>query len=259
MSLKITEVQGDDALSIGRIPMTCKEDDLKVPEPLQRNCFFYMMVGTPGSGKSNLVYSLISKRGFAYYRKFEMVVIFSASLHTLDKKLGLPPEQLIAGFDEYQLMGVLDRINTENKRALLIFDDVVASIKRGQMAFQRLVWNRRHQGKGISIMLVTQRMSAVPLELRSSVTGLFFFHTKNQTELEILRKEWMGGTREEFEQILKAVWKKKFDFLYMNLSGGEDKMIHRNFNLLVVEKSEESHQTEDVVDGFDRALESIAR
>lgn len=230
--MDVKEVQNQHGLNIEKIKMTCAENDLRVPPPLQQGCFFYIVVGMPGSGKSNLVYSLITKKGFAYNKQFEYVVIFSASLHTLDKKLGLPEDQLIGGFNEYKLQEVLDHINEEKLRALLIFDDVVASIKKGQEAFQRLVWNRRHQGKGVSIMLVSQRMNAIPLELRAACTGVFFFASKNMTELEILRKEFVGLPRDEFLEILRHVFQKKYDFLYLNLLMGEEEMVHRNFNLL---------------------------
>jgi len=237
--MKIKENAHEGNLKIDRIPMTCAEDDLKVPDPLQKNCFFYMIVGVPGSGKSNLVYSLISRKNFAYYRQFEYVVIFSASLHTLDKKLGLPQEQLIGGFDEAKLQKQLDIVKKQEHRALFIFDDVIASIKRGMPHFQKLIWNRRHQGKGISIMLVSQRLNAIPLEIRSASTGVFFFASKNNTELEILRKEFFGMKDPEFREILRNVFREKFDFLYLNLTAGEDKMIHRNFNLLEIERPDQ--------------------
>ena len=64
----------------------------------------------PGSGKSNLVYSLICKKGFAYNKKFEHVVIFSASFKTIDKKIKLPPEQMVDGLDMYKLKEVMEGI-----------------------------------------------------------------------------------------------------------------------------------------------------
>lgn len=234
---RIQEHEHTGNLKIEKIPMTNAENDLKVPDPLQKNCFFYMIVGVPGSGKSNLVYSLISRKNFAYYKQFEYVVIFSASLHTLDKKLGLPSEQLIAGFDENKLAEQLKVVNDGNHRALFIFDDVIASIKRGMKSFQKLIWNRRHQGKGISIMLVSQRLNAIPLEIRSAATALFSFATKNQHELEILRKEFFGLPDADFKEILKNVFKEKYDFLYLNLQAEDDKMVHRNFNQLEIEET----------------------
>lgn len=232
---RITEVPNKDKLEVQKIKMKCNDDDLKVPPPLQSGCFFYVVVGMPGSGKSNLVYSLITKGG-PYYKKFEFVCIFSASLKTLDKKLGLPKDQLIPELNEGVLAQVLDRIEREDLRALLIFDDVVSSIRRGMQGFRRLIWNRRHVGQGISIMLVSQRLNAIPLELRATATGLFFFYSSNQIELEILRKEFFGLKEEEFRKVLQAVFRKDYDFLHVNLLGGPDSMLYRNFNLLELQR-----------------------
>lgn len=43
----------------------------------------------------------------------------------------------------------------------------------------------------------------------------------------------------EFREILRNVFREKFDFLYLNLTAGEDKMIHRNFNLLEIERPDQ--------------------
>ena len=229
---RITELPNHNVGRVEKIKMKCNDNDLNVPEPLQSGCFFYIVVGMPGSGKSNLVYSLITKGG-PYYKKFEFVVIFSASLKTLDKKLGLPPDQLKTELSEESLAQVLQRIEAEDLRALLIFDDVVASITRGLPWFQKAVWNRRHIGQGISIMLVSQRLNAIPLELRVTATGLFMFRSSNELENDVVRKEFFGLKKEEdFRKVMEAVYKKKYDFLYFNLLGGFDSMLHRNFNKL---------------------------
>lgn len=236
---KIVEVPNKNDMEVGKIRMTCADSDLKVPEPLQDGCFFYCFVGMPGSGKSNLVYSLICKKGFAYNKKFEFVAIFSASLKTLDKKLKLPDEQLFNGLDMHKLHEVMNRIEKSDLRALLIFDDVVASITRGMPDFRRLIWNRRHLGKGTSIMLVSQRLTAIPLELRSTATGMFFFNSQNQLELEMLRREFSGLRDEEFRKVLRAVFQRPYDFMYINLAQGRAQ-IYRNFNLLDITTDEDS-------------------
>lgn len=235
---RIVEVPNEKGLQVGHIKMTCADNDLKVPPPLQDGCFFYCMVGMPGSGKSNLVYSLICKKGFAYNKKFEHVVIFSASFKTIDKKIKLPPEQMVDGLDMYKLKEVMDRIERGNLRALLIFDDVIASITRGMPLFRKLIWNRRHLGAGTSIMLVSQRLTAIPLELRSTATGMFFFASQNQLELEILRKEFSGLKEDEFRKVLRAVFQKPYDFLYIDLTKGRA-VLHRNFNELRITTDED--------------------
>lgn len=240
---RIEEVPHASGMKVGKIKMTCNDDDLKVMPPLQNGCFFYCLVGMPGSGKSNLVYSLICKKGFAYNKKFEFVAIFSASFKTLDKKIKLPDDQMISGLDMDKLQEVMDRIEDGGLRALLIFDDVIAHIRKGMPEFRKLIWNRRHLGAGTSIMLVSQRLNAIPLELRATATGMFMWASQNQLELEILRKEFSGLKEEEFRKVLRAVYQVPYDFMYIDMTHGRAD-IYRNFNLLKITTNEDERQAE---------------
>ena len=245
--MKIIETKNPNAVQIGKFPMTNNDDDLKVPEPLPRGAFLTLFVGTPGSGKSNLLYSLISTKKGPYYKKFDYVVIFSASFHTVDKKMGLPANQMVPQFDVFKLMEHLDIVNEQNLRALFVFDDVIASIKKGMTEFQRLIWNRRHQGKGISVFLVAQRLNAIPLEIRSAATNLIVFETQNQLELETLRREHSGLPHRDFKELTKAIWQKRYDFMFFDLAAPGGGRIFRNLDTEITVISDKLDKSVDHV------------
>ena len=85
------------------------------------------------SGKTNLWLNLIKRRRCFYYKQFHKIYIFSNSIHTINEKISLPPEQIIKGFSEDKLQQVIDDEEEEERnrdddeepsRVLMIFDDV---------------------------------------------------------------------------------------------------------------------------------------
>ena len=230
-------------MKVGRIKMSCDDDGLNVPYPLQRSNFFYIIAGAPGSGKTNLLLSLFTKRGKFYYKLFHKIYIFSNSLHTIKKRLDLPKSQLIHGFDEASLQKVLeseqkdfenlDDDETPNK-ILVIFDDVVSQIQKNMRGLLKLAYNRRHISGGLSMIITTQKLNKIPLELRTAASGIFFFDSKNRQEIDALWKEYVTLSREEFQKVLAFVFDKPHNFLYLNLELPASKMLFRNFNSLVI-------------------------
>ena len=203
--------------------------------------FFYIISGNPGSGKTNLWLNLISRRKWAYNRQFHKVYIFSNSLHTIKKKLKLPDEQLVHGFSPESLQEVLDAEQEEENeleegeepnRILMIFDDVVSSIKKNIDPMLKLIWNRRHIAGGCSVMLTTQKFNAVPLQLRCAASAVIFFRTRNKAEIDAVFREYIGLSREEFMKVLRFVFDERHNFLYINLELPGDKSLFKNFNQL---------------------------
>ena len=242
--MNITEVKNKHNMKGGKIKMTCDDNGLNVPPPLQRSNFFYVIAGAPGSGKTNLLLSLVSKRGKFYYKQFHKIYLFSNSMHTIKKRLDLPKDQLIHGFDEMSLQKVLEKEQHEfdnleedecPNKILVIFDDVVSQIQRNMKGLLKLAYNRRHISGGLSIILTTQKLNKVPLELRTAISGLFAFDSKNKQEMEALWKEYITLSRDEFQKVLKFVFDKPHNFLFLNLEMPASKMMFKNFDQLVVE------------------------
>ena len=95
-----------------------------------------------------------------------------------------------------------------------------------------LLYNRRHIGGGISVVLTTQKLTKVPLELRTVCSGLFFFNTRNKQEIETLYDEYVGFKKPQLKKVLDYVFDKSHNFLYLSFEKPHDEMYHKNFNEL---------------------------
>ena len=78
----IKEEENND-INISKFNFSCDDEDLTIPDPLPKKSFSLLITGRPGSGKTNLLLNLITKRGKCFNRKFDKVYIFSPSLATI--------------------------------------------------------------------------------------------------------------------------------------------------------------------------------
>jgi hypothetical protein len=62
--------------------------------------FSMYLIGQCGSGKTVFWLNMITIRNMFYYRKFDKVIIFSASFRTISREIKIPEDQKINGFDE---------------------------------------------------------------------------------------------------------------------------------------------------------------
>lgn len=232
--MQITEIENTGKVRLTGMDHKC--DDFEgmdqVPDPLHKS-FFYMFIAPPGGGKTTLALNLIKKRRRFYNQLFDQVHIFSGSLRTINEKLGLGEDRLHEGLELPELEKVVDNIDDE-ERALLVFDDVVASIERNMKPFLRIAYNRRHIGKGVSIMLLSQKLLKVPHELRCACNGVFLFRTSNMREINSMWEEYFPMPKDQFLQLLKYCWRGKHDFMFVKLDAVECKKYHRNFNQLLL-------------------------
>ena len=119
---------------------------------------------------------------------------------------------------------------------MIVFDDVVTQISKNMRVMLKLLYNRRHVGKGISVIMSSQKYNKIPLEIRTVATGLFFFETKNKSEIESLYEEYGNMKKADFLKLLAYVFDKKYNFLYMNLLNPVDSMYYKIFNKLSIEE-----------------------
>ena len=80
-----------------------------------------LFCGGPGSGKSSLIYDLLHNKNF-YKRFFDVIDIYSPSLHTFGKPFKIQEENLHSEFNLEEIEGILQDYDPEEKR-LIIFDD----------------------------------------------------------------------------------------------------------------------------------------
>ena len=73
----IKEEEYEKAINITKFNFTCDDLDETIPEPLPRGSFSMLITGKPGSGKTNLLLALLTKKGRAFNRKFDKVFVVS--------------------------------------------------------------------------------------------------------------------------------------------------------------------------------------
>ena len=191
--------------------------------------FALFLVGPPGSGKSTLFLNLINKKTKnTFYKKFHRVYIFSNSLHTITQKIKLPENRLFNGIDD--LEAVVDDIKGAEDRTLIILDDVISDIKDDKF-FKHLLYNRRHIGGGVSLMIISQVYNRLPLSLRKACSHLVFFNNSNKKELKSIFEDFIRCKEDVYESICDYIFDDKHNFLFLDV---DNKIFYKNFNLLTV-------------------------
>jgi len=227
---------------VERIAMKCDNVIPDVAPPLPNRSFFMLIVGGPGSGKTNLLLNLITKHGMFYNKKFHRVYLWSPSLHTAPQ-IDLPRSQKFSMLNTDEL-GVIEELQKErDENVLFIFDDMINFIEKGMQQFLTLCYNRRHlskQGKGCAcIIMTTQKYNKCPKELRTVASHVIMFNSKNRKEMMDFYEELIPTSRPAFMKVCKHIFDKPHQFLYLDLTKPSDEMFHHNFNPLCVKEMEE--------------------
>ena len=227
MECKIKEVKNDlYKISPIRMSNDASISNVHAPLPLFYN-FFMIVCGPPGSGKTCFMLNLINKKlKNTLYKKFDRVLLFSNSLHTIGEKIKLPEDRMFHGIE--QLQEVVEGLESENHRALIILDDVISDIKNNPF-FMKLLYNRRHIGGGVSIVIMTQIWNKLPLALRKVSTHVVLFNTSNKKEFQSIYDDFINIKRETFDEIIKYIFDDKHNFLFLDTV---NKIFYKNFNLL---------------------------
>jgi hypothetical protein len=237
MTLKITEYK-NKKLKIDPVKMKNDAVIKDIEPPLPNNYGFMMaIIGRPNAGKTNLWLNLINKKGHAFWKKFDKIFIFSGSFKTIGQKINLPDDRLKDGLDFDELEQVISEVDKTEDKVLFIFDDVVASLKKNIQIFLKLVYNRRHIGGSCSIMLISQVLNKVPLEIRKVFQTIVLFSTSNKKELDSIYDDVSQLPRDEFDQLVRHCFKGSHDFIVFDVTNNE---YYHNFNRLELSDKEKT-------------------
>ena len=125
---------------------------------------------------------------------------------------------------------------------MFIFDDVIADIRgkgKGQIEnlLQKIFFNRRHlagAGGSLSIIATSQTYNKIDPKLRKTASQLVFYENKQKKERESIFDEVILIPKQEYIDALRFIYDKKHNFMYIDTQLPENKMIHKNFNQLVI-------------------------
>ena len=235
----------DNPINISKFKFTCDDADDSIPKPLpQQGGFAMLIIGKPRSGKTNLLLNLTTKAHKNFNRKFDKVYLFSPSVNTMENDPFelLPDEQKFEVATQENLLGVLEEIKDTGEKVLMILDDCISDIRgKGKSEIEnllhRIFFNRRHlAGKGgsLSIIATSQTYNKIDPKLRKTASHLVFFENKNKKELDSIFEEVILIPKKEFYDVLRYIFDKKYQFMYVDTTLPDYKMIHKNFNQLEV-------------------------
>lgn len=204
--------------------------------PFPNYGFACLIAGAPSSGKTSLLMSQLLKPNTLFYKKFDIIHIFSPSLHTMKTKINLDPEFFHEEFDLEELGEIINYSKEKVKQGskeetLIIFDDVVADIidAKKLTEFNKLLLNRSHYK--ISICVLTQSYIKIPAYLRRNMSHFIQLYTKNKTELERIFEEHIFIPRKDFDKLADYIFQKPYDFMIIDKFNN----IYRNLNKIVLD------------------------
>ena len=217
------------SLDVSKIEPKFKIPEIPFNKPgLPKPPFRMLMVGPSGSGKSNLLLTLITNKSF--YKDYfkNRIHVFSRSITTdpIWTNLSLP---IIKGsYDSYypdalkQIIEEQEKIveaegKNKNNTKLIILDDCLSEIynragKPGEI--ETCFFRARHCN--VSLIVTAQSYYHLPKSLRINASCLVAFRLSNHTENRGLYNEH-GGRLEfpQWKQLMQHVWSEPYAFLYI--------------------------------------------
>tara|TARA_R110002012_G_scaffold53420_1_gene137397 strand:+ start:38 stop:559 length:522 start_codon:yes stop_codon:yes gene_type:complete len=153
----------------------------------------------------------------------------------------IPDDQKFEEATLENILEVLDEIKDTGEKVLFIFDDVIADIRgkgKGQIEnlLQKIFFNRRHlagSGGSVSIIATSQTYNKIDPKLRKTASHLIQYKPQKK-EIENIYDDMITIPKREFMDVLRYIYKKKHDFMFVDLQQEEAKQIHKNFNQLII-------------------------
>ena len=210
---------------------------------LPRYPFSIMMSGRSGSGKTNLLLNLMTKREF-YGNYFHEILVFSPTAGSYDdsyKKLNIPDKNFIKDFDKKTLDNIINyRKNlidekgiewvAKNNRLLIILDDIIAnrSFLESPEALKMFALLRHYL---VSVIVLIQSYTKLPRALRLNCNAVMVFPCL-MSEKKVLIEEVCPSnkTKKEFSELFNYATKGQYDFLYINNHAKPDNRIRKNLD-----------------------------
>ena len=236
----------NNEINISKYNFSCDDEDNTIPDPLPKKSFSLLITGRPGSGKTNLLLNLITKRGKCFNRKFDKVYVISPSLATIkddDPFELLPDDQKFETASLDTMEKILASIKDSGQKVLLILDDCIAEVRgKGNAAVEHLIqkifFNRRHlcgADGSCSIIATSQTYNKIDPKLRKSASHYIFYENRHKKEIESIFDEIILIPQKEFMDVFKYIFNKKFNFMYIDTTRGQDDMLFKNFNKLTID------------------------
>lgn len=243
--MKITEIKND-------LPKTkALKEIMEIHVPNidknlpSKNGSIYAIIGAPGSGKSNLLFSTLFKNLNYYRSKFDNLYLITpeSSFLSLQKHPFKDHNKVFHELDKATLEVIFDEILEYKKQALeddrpiehscIIIDDFADGLKDKDiiMSLKKLLIKSRHIN--CFFIFTLQAYNLFPLVLRKLITNITLFKPKNNVETESIRAELLHMGRDEFQELTNFIYDEPYNHLDYDTNTME---LRKNYNLLEIQK-----------------------
>lgn len=244
---------------------TLKNNDVQaktIPIDFMKPPFRCVVVGYSGSGKTNVVKNILFNKDWGYNSYFDQIFVFCGSSDDVREyqryalktnvpvwnekkedyyksiKINLSEKMLIeqntSPEDVKDLIMELEENDLNNESSLFVFDDMIVDklLKNTTTmnVLDEIFVRGRHIGKGISVIITTQKLRAVKQNLRfTNSTHLIVFHGLSPFDLDIVVKENSGYlSAEAFKELYNYNVDKKYRFIIIHQKGSAGRYIQND-------------------------------
>lgn len=245
---------------------------VKVRYPLPAPPFRFGVIGSSGSGKTNMILYLLTTENFWLQNGesiFDEVYVFASTAKTDPtfeelKKFNLIVPVYLSTELEIDIINKI--VNAEDgKKRLVYIDDFATSKKKlSDEALYSLFFRSRHNNT--SVILTSQYYFQVPPAIRANLSHLAIYSLKRAKELELLRMELSTPDirDENFDAMYHEAVKEPYNFLFHDLMKHK---FYRNFtHEFTIENINDEKESQlpptmsaQAIDEIDREIEAQIR
>ena len=210
-----------------------------------KNGAIYAIIGSPGSGKSNLLFSTLFKNRNYYRGKFDNIYLITpeSSFLSLEKHPFEGHTKVYFELNNDVLEDIYSEIVELKKEAIeddrdiehtcIIIDDFADGLKDKEIInkLKTILIKSRHLNTFFIFTL--QAYNMFPLVLRKLITNMTLFKPKNNAESESVRTELLNMNKDNFQDLYNYVFDAPYNHLDVDTSTME---IRKNYNLLEINK-----------------------
>ena len=223
------------------LPICAMNCDVKLHDKLEKydltkflNCHSCnLIVGKPGSGKTNLMYQLIKSKHLLN-KCYDKIYLFQPSPSRASMKdnifMKLPDDQKFEELTFENLDYVKNNLDSD-ENTCLIFDDMGAYLKNNEtkQLLKELMMNRRHLH--LSIFFLVQTYLSIERDVRKLFSNVFIFRCSKK-EMELIADELIEQKKEHINEIVKIVFNKPYQYLFINT---DSQRCFSGFDELIIE------------------------